>query len=51
MKGEIYFSPIYVSAITRQFCITISLPIPTSSGKPQGVLGVDIKVNQETESF
>lgn len=45
MKGQVYISPLYVSAITRRFCVTVSLPVVGSLGKPLGVLGVDVGVN------
>lgn len=43
MKGNTYISPIYVSAISHQPCITVSVPI-ANQDKIVGVLGVDLKI-------
>lgn len=43
-KGHCYVSPIYVSAISYQLCITISMPIKNASNQIVGVIGVDLKV-------
>ncbi|HEY5585095.1 MAG TPA: methyl-accepting chemotaxis protein [Ruminiclostridium sp.] len=42
IKGQDFVSPIYISAITRNPCITVSSPIKNSSGEIVGVVGIDI---------
>lgn len=44
MAGEEYISPLYVSAITRQPCRTLSLPIRDSDGSVIGVLAADVSL-------
>lgn len=44
LQGKFYVSPVYVSAISGQPCITIALPVKAASGTVTGVLGVDIKI-------
>lgn len=44
LAGEVYVSSIYVSAISGQSCLTISVPIRDSEEKTIGVLGVDLKL-------
>lgn len=41
MAGEIYLSPLYISAITDKPCRTLSAPIKTAAGDIIGVVGVD----------
>lgn len=41
--GNRFTSAPYVSAITNQPCVTLSLPILNAKGKVQGVLGVDLQ--------
>lgn len=41
MEGEVYLSPLYISAITDKPCRTLSAPITTAGGKIVGVVGVD----------
>ncbi|TYO94726.1 methyl-accepting chemotaxis sensory transducer with Cache sensor [Desulfallas thermosapovorans DSM 6562] len=43
MAGDKYTSEIYISAITRQPCITVSVPICDKRGVT-GVLGADVKL-------
>jgi methyl-accepting chemotaxis protein len=43
IKGNTYISPVYVSAISHQPCITVSIPIRIHD-KIAGVLGVDLKL-------
>ncbi|HWR44614.1 methyl-accepting chemotaxis protein [Sporomusa sp.] len=43
-QGKFYVSQVYVSAISHQPCLTISLPIADSMGRIIGVLGVDLKL-------
>ena len=42
IKGEDFISQIYISAITRNPCVTVSSPIVNSIGDICGVVGVDI---------
>jgi hypothetical protein len=42
MAGEEYISPVYISAITRQPCRTLSLAIRDEAGQITGVLAADI---------
>ncbi|KJS17332.1 MAG: hypothetical protein VR69_05785 [Peptococcaceae bacterium BRH_c4b] len=41
IKGEVYLSTPYISAITRKPCITVSVPVK-SGGQVIGVLGADV---------
>jgi len=43
-QGKFYVSKVYVSAISHQPCLTISLPITDDAGAIKGVLGVDLKL-------
>lgn len=43
MAGQVFTSEIYISAITRQPCITVSVPI-FDQQEIKGVLGADIKL-------
>jgi len=49
MEGDAYTSDIYISAITKRPCLTISMPILDDRGKPAGVIGIDIRVEQTRE--
>jgi hypothetical protein len=42
IKGQDFVSAIYISAITRNPCITVSAPIKNASGDIVGVVGIDI---------
>lgn len=44
MKDNIYISDIYISAITKKPCITISLPIKDEGNNICGVIGADLGV-------
>ena len=44
IDGNIFISSIYISAISKNPCITISLPIRDDLGETVGVLGADIKI-------
>ncbi|KPU42405.1 methyl-accepting chemotaxis protein McpB [Oxobacter pfennigii] len=44
IAGEDYISPVYISAITKSPCITISSPIKNSLGEIIGVVGIDIEL-------
>lgn len=50
MEGGAYISDIYISAITKRPCLTISMPIRDDSGKPAGVIGIDIGMEQAPKS-
>lgn len=43
-EGRTYVSEPYISAITKNYCITISWPVYSQSGKLLGVLGADIRL-------
>ncbi len=45
IKGENFVSPIYISAITRNPCITVSAPIKADTGEIVGVVGIDINIH------
>jgi len=45
-KGENYISPIYISAITKAPCQTVSFPVKDDSGQILGIVGFDLKANQ-----
>jgi len=44
-KGETYISPIYISAITKAPCRTVSFPIKDDVGGILGIVGFDLKAN------
>lgn len=43
--GEDFVSSMYISAITRNPCITVSSPIKSASGENIGVVGIDIIIH------
>ncbi|MDQ8738403.1 methyl-accepting chemotaxis protein [Paenibacillus sp. LHD-38] len=45
IAGEIFQSDVYVSAITKQLCLTVSVPIHNKQGKVVGVIGADISIS------
>ena len=45
IKGENFVSSIYISAITRNPCITVSSPIKANTGEIVGVVGIDINIH------
>ncbi len=45
IKGENFVSSIYISAITRNPCITVSSPIKSGTGEIVGVVGIDINIH------
>lgn len=45
MNGKEFISDVYISAITHNPCVTVSLPIMDSAGKPIGVIGADLKLS------
>ncbi|WP_219640363.1 methyl-accepting chemotaxis protein [Cohnella sp. CFH 77786] len=45
MAGEAYVSDVYVSAITKRPCLTVSMPIRGPEGVVVGVVGIDIVVS------
>jgi methyl-accepting chemotaxis protein len=44
LLGEEYVSSVYISAITRNPCVTYSIPIKDRNGEISGVFGVDVKI-------
>lgn len=46
MGGKKYVSGVYISAITKSPCITVSKPILSASGAVAGVIGFDIRLVQ-----
>jgi methyl-accepting chemotaxis protein len=42
MDGQLFISPVYVSAITKKPCISLSKAILDESGRPVGVIGIDL---------
>ncbi len=44
IEGEEYISPVYISAITKNPCITYSVPIKGRDGAILGVFGIDVKL-------
>ncbi|PYG89867.1 methyl-accepting chemotaxis sensory transducer with Cache sensor [Ruminiclostridium sufflavum DSM 19573] len=44
LQGEDFISQVYVSAISKNPCITISVPIKSKAGQIIGVIGADLKV-------
>jgi methyl-accepting chemotaxis protein len=42
MAGQLFISPVYVSAITKKPCITLSKAIVNDKGQPVGVVGIDL---------
>lgn len=44
IEGEDFISAIYISAITRNPCVTVSSPVKNASGEIVGVVGVDIVI-------
>lgn len=45
MTGEEYISDVYISAITKNPCITVSIPVRSRSGDYIGVIGADLKLD------
>lgn len=46
MTGEAFVSEVYISAITKRPCLTVSMPIKRLDGSPFGVIGIDITVSE-----
>lgn len=46
MLGQAFQSDVYVSAITKQLCMTLSVPIRDEQGHIIGVLGADMSIQQ-----
>lgn len=44
LKGKVYISSPYLSAITRSWCRTLSLPIKNPRGEVVGVWGIDVSI-------
>ncbi|MEJ8304579.1 methyl-accepting chemotaxis protein [Saccharibacillus sacchari] len=47
MQGEVYVSPVYVSAITKRPCLTVSAAIVDEQGERIGVVGMDLSLDTE----
>jgi len=45
MNGETFVSEVYLSAITKKPCLTVSMPLRGADGTPFGVIGIDIAVS------
>lgn len=45
MEGGVFVSDVYLSAITKRPCVTVSMPLPGDEGPPIGVVGIDIVVS------
>ncbi|WP_373229039.1 methyl-accepting chemotaxis protein [Cohnella sp.] len=45
MNGQTFVSEIYISAITKRPCLTVSMPIRRIDGTAFGVVGIDIVVS------
>lgn len=45
MEGELYISDIYISAISKEPCITVSLPLKDGIGNVYGVIGADLGIH------
>lgn len=45
LTGSIYVSEVYISALTKKACITISFPIVSYDGQLVGVMGADLTIN------
>ncbi len=44
MQGENYISKIYISGITKNRCVTLSMPYRSGNGEILGVIGVDLNL-------
>jgi methyl-accepting chemotaxis protein len=44
INGEEFISKVYISAITKNPCITLSVPIRAQNGEVEGVIGIDLKL-------
>lgn len=53
MEGEVYVSPVYISAITKRPCLTMSAAIVDEQGQRIGVVGMDLSLetSQETDNI
>lgn len=49
-RGLVYITDFYKSRITGALCITVSAPILDDSGKPIGVLGMDLRFEELARS-
>jgi methyl-accepting chemotaxis protein len=45
LKGESYISPIYISGITKNKCVTLSMPYADEHGEARGIIGVDLNLD------
>ena len=44
IQGEEFCSKVYISAITKSPCLTLSVPVIDEDGAIAGVLGIDLKL-------
>ncbi|MBB6669673.1 methyl-accepting chemotaxis protein [Cohnella nanjingensis] len=47
MEGETFVSEVYLSAITKKPCLTVSMPIRDEGDVPIGVVGIDIGITPQ----
>lgn len=47
IAGERFVTPVYISAITKNPCITLSMPFSDKDGNILGVIGVDLNLKNE----
>jgi methyl-accepting chemotaxis protein len=45
VNGEKYISPVYISGITKNQCVTLSMPLYNSGGSIVGVAGIDLRLD------
>jgi methyl-accepting chemotaxis protein len=45
MLGQLFASPVYISAITKKPCISLSKAVVDQNGQPVGVIGIDLIVS------
>ena len=45
LKGESYISPVYISGITKNRCVTLSMPYVDENGQIAGIVGVDLNLD------
>ncbi|OWA37065.1 hypothetical protein B9G55_03040 [Saccharibacillus sp. O16] len=50
MNGEVYVSPVYVSAITKRPCLTMSAAVLNERGEPIGVVGIDLALESDKQA-
>lgn len=50
MRGQVYVSPVYVSAITKRPCLTMSAAVFDDQGEAVGVIGIDLSLESDKKS-